>query len=113
MVRRVTDFVAMQKGEKMRLIDKDQVMKSLSITEECKDCPFCSKAIFCGKSQDFVNACEAICDAHVVEIIHCRDCKYWDEFPSSTINIEYHKCSGFPIFTESKSDDFCSRGERK
>ena len=62
----------------MRLIDKDEVMKSLSITEECEDCPFCSEEIFCGKQQDFVDACEAIYNAPVVEIIHCKDCIYYD-----------------------------------
>jgi len=52
----------------MRLIDKDELMKSLSITEECEDCPFCSEAIFCGKQQDFVDACEAICDAPEIDV---------------------------------------------
>lgn len=63
----------------MRLIDKNEVMKKLSIADECEDCPFCSEEIFCGKQQDpqsFVDACEAICDAPVVEIIHCKECKY-------------------------------------
>lgn len=60
----------------MRLIDKDEVMKSLSITEECEDCPFCSNGIFCEMPP--VDACEAIYNAPVVEIIHCKDCIYYD-----------------------------------
>lgn len=40
------------------------------------------------------------------EIVHCKDCKYWD----------YDTDVGFCTRTEDcdwKADDFCSKGERK
>lgn len=103
----------------MRLIDKDEVMKKLSIADECEDCPFCSEEIFCGKQQDFVDACEAICDAPVVEIIHCKDCKYFGI--DNIFGFTYCDRSGinkmgdyeYRISYNWTEDDFCSHAERR
>lgn len=48
------------------------------------------------------------------EIIRCKDCKYWEKFPSSTFAPDYHHC-GFGINTNlhTTTEDYCSRGERK
>ena len=50
----------------MRLIDKDALMKALNIAYDCTDCEY-KNGMFCNKSSDFVNACEAICDAPTIE----------------------------------------------
>lgn len=47
-----------------------------------------------------------------VEVVRCKDCKYYDE---------YKECSGIPIygnsggcgFLSTEPDDYCSYGERK
>lgn len=47
------------------------------------------------------------------EIIHCRDCRFWDPFPSSSSAPEYHHCKRFGgMLMGGRADDFCSRAER-
>ena len=44
---------------------------------------------------------------HFVEVIRCKDCKYWDYEADNEV--------GFCVRTEDcdwNADDFCSRGER-
>ncbi len=47
------------------------------------------------------------------EIIRCRDCRYWDDFPTSTVYPEYHKCKmvGKGFITEESG--FCCYGSRR
>lgn len=49
------------------LISRQDLMNTLHIKEDCQDCEY-SQGIFCTQSPDFVNACEAICDAPPVEV---------------------------------------------
>lgn len=68
----------------MRLIDADALMDALGIAVECSDCANQAGA-FCHKSSDFVNACEAICDAPTADAIPIEymrsqiDCGKWEE----------------------------------
>ena len=49
-----------------------------------------------------------------IEIIRCRDCKYWDPFPSSSSAPEYHQCKRFGgVMMGSRADDYCSYAERR
>lgn len=50
----------------MRLIDADALAEVLGIAEDCQDCQY-KNVMFCKKSSDFVDACEAIYDAPTVE----------------------------------------------
>ena len=48
------------------------------------------------------------------EIIYCRECKYWDPFPSSSSAPEYHQCKRFGGgMTASRAYDYCSRAEQR
>lgn len=46
-----------------------------------------------------------------VPVVHCRDCKYWDTFPSSTLAPDHHECKRIRIHTT--AEWFCAAGERK
>ena len=45
------------------------------------------------------------------EIIRCRECKWWDRCPSSTIAPLYHLCRRVGRMNMT-ADDFCSRAEQ-
>ena len=53
--------------------------------------------------------------ADVVEVVRCKDCKYYTDYMAYTKNFKSHYCSGG--FVDSNMalhpDDFCSYGERK
>ena len=51
--------------------------------------------------------------ADVVEVVRCKDCRWWDEFPNNTANPEYHTCKRPFVQLSMAAWDFCSRGERK
>lgn len=75
----------------MKLIDKDALMKTLDIKDDCGDCEY-ENGFFCSRNSDFANACEAICDAPTIvefegdinkvivkgeeyhRIVRCKDC---------------------------------------
>ena len=47
-----------------------------------------------------------------LEVIHCRDCKYWREHKYAKETKRYIPFCGFnAIYT--KADDFCSKAERR
>ena len=46
-----------------------------------------------------------------VEVVRCRECRWWGVFPGSTAAPTYHDCKARGISTD--ADDFCKRGERK
>lgn len=50
----------------MRLIDRDTLTDALGIADDCSSCEF-KDGIFCRKSSDFVNACEAINEQPIIE----------------------------------------------
>ena len=50
-------------------------------------------------------------DAAPPEIIRCRECKWWDRCPSSTIAPLYHLCRRVGRMNMT-ADDFCSRAEQ-
>lgn len=64
-----------------RLIDADALMNALGIVDDCQYCQYQS-SIFCNRSPDFVDACEAIADATVINavpVVRCRDCVHYDK----------------------------------
>lgn len=77
----------MAKGEQTMnddLISRQDLMNTLHIKEDCQDCEY-SSGIFCTQSPDFVNACEAICDAPSVA----------DEQMTKTIDYYRKKCRSY------------------
>lgn len=49
----------------------------------------------------------------VKEKLCCSECKYWDEFPSSTIEQDFHECRYYTVRIHTKADDYCSKAERR
>ena len=45
-----------------------------------------------------------------VPVVRCRDCAWWDAFPSSSAAPDYHECRRFGWKINITADDFCSRG---
>lgn len=71
------------------------------------DCDLCGK-----ETSDEVKAIENCPSADVVEVVRCKDCKYyhqrWDDM-KPTLNPESYWCE----WVEPDEDSFCSLGERK
>lgn len=93
----------------MRLIDADALMDALGIADDCQDCQYQS-SIFCSRSPDFVNACEAIADAPVIDavpVVRCRDCKWY-----KTMYCKMDRWTDLITVYVAKEDDYCSYGEK-
>ena len=49
-----------------------------------------------------------------VEVVRCKDCKFWDKFPNSTAAPDYHHCGfGINVNWYTRAEEYCSRGERR
>ena len=48
-----------------------------------------------------------------VEIVRCKDCKWWDDFPIASATPHIHECSASYTRRGTCVDDYCSWGERK
>lgn len=65
----------------MNLIDKDALIAKLQISEECSECKWVNGPR-CKRYKTFVDACEAIFEAPVIEqpeTIYCKDCKWCED----------------------------------
>lgn len=87
------------------LISRKTAIKAI---EELQDC-------YNGFSDSYDKACiigvlEELPPADAAPVVRCKDCRYWDAFPSSSIAPEFHKCKGLGVHTV--ADFFCSKGER-
>ena len=50
----------------------------------------------------------------LVNVVRCRNCKFWDRYPSSTAAPDYHHCGfGINVNWHTRADEYCSRGERR
>lgn len=63
-------------------------------------------SLICDGISDVLNGLPA---ADAVPVVRCKDCRYWDTFPSSSLAPEFHKCKGLGVHTV--ADFFCSKGE--
>ena len=86
-------------------IDAEWLKKTLKITDDCYNCENCEYDFFCSMGGEFVNACEAISDAPSIDIVRCKECKYW--------NSETNGCKRNPSVEAWRADDSCSYGERE
>lgn len=73
-----------------------------------------------GITTSFADACNEIIEiveeqpTIEAEIIHCKDCVYWDSLPSSSLAPDYHHCAfGINTNLHTTADDFCGRAERR
>ena len=56
-----------------------------------------------------IDAIKTLPAADAVSVVRCKDCKYWDVFPSSSVTPDFHECKGLGVHTV--ADFFCSKGE--
>ena len=80
----------------MRLIDVDALKEKLGITLDCDECEYSSCGFLCTKTRDFVDACEAIQAAPIVE--ECEDAIS----RSALIDAHYEYCN-------EHSNDYCAQ----
>lgn len=79
--------------------------------ESCTDCPlYDHERHSCPRFNKVIP--ETLREARQ-EIIHCKDCVYWDSLPSSSLAPEYHDCVERPFHISTTAEDFCSRAERR
>lgn len=59
-----------------------------------------------------VKALSALPSADVVEVVRCKDCKYYQFADNRAFGFPVKRCE-WTGFEDVDDDDFCSRGERK
>ena len=102
----------------MRLIDADALMDALGIADDCQDCQYQS-SIFCSRSPDFVNACEAIADAPVIDavpVVRCRDCVWYEiyQLKKDGTDDRRYKPSYCTLLRHNFNPDwYCADGEKR
>ena len=103
-----------------RYIDADLLMKELGITDpDCEKCEWgCKGFPSCSRDGDFVDACDAICEAptaDVVEVVRCKDCKHCEWYIKASykngVEVESHECRKYKMAVT--RDWFCADGERR
>ena len=58
-------------------------------------------------------AIETVPSADAVEVVRCKDCKWWDNCPSSSAAPKYHECHYGAAHRHTTANDYCSYGVRK
>ena len=55
-----------------------------------------------------------VANHELVEVVRCKDCRWWDKFPTDSAFPDYRKCNAHALARIStKAKDFCSRAERR
>lgn len=88
----------------------DLIDRQDAIDTHCAICPDkdkCPDRDFVCPDRELFRMIKPAVDA--VPVIRCKDCKYWDVFPSSSLAPEFHKCKELGVHTV--ADFFCSKGE--
>lgn len=93
----------------MRLIDADELNKTLGIDSD--SCSMCSWGYRgrCSRGCDFEDACCAIDDAPTIDavpVVRCRDCKWY-----KTMYCKMDRWTDLVTVYVAKKDDYCSYGE--
>lgn len=95
----------------MNLIDRDFLTAKLEITEGCLECKWVDGPC-CKRYETFVDACQAIFEAPVIEqpeVIYCKDCKFYSpmnrETKTGICNLTMHQNFG--------DNWFCAGAERR
>lgn len=57
---------------------------------------------------------KAVAEAIRKQLVHCADCRYWNQFPSSSIAPDYHDCERHAgVRFGMRAFDFCSYGKHR
>lgn len=90
----------------MPLVDVDLAIDTAIDAADEWDCDFSFE-----RDRKIRDAFMALPTVDAVPVVHCRDCKYWDTFPSSSLAPDHHECKRIRIHTT--AEWFCAAGERK
>lgn len=52
-------------------------------------------------------------DRDLVRVVRCKDCRYWDAFPSSSAMPQLHECHAHIASLHTAAHEYCSRAERR
>ena len=88
-----------------RYIDKDKLIEAIERETE----PY--RTWDCTKFEAAMDAIESVPTADVVEVVRCKDCKFYDK--EFTNFAGKHICSHFDKIVLDDNNDFCSYGEPK
>ena len=58
------------------------------------------------------DALSQVPDVDAVEIVQCKNCIWWDKYPSSTV-LNFHECHAHMGIISTQAFEYCYRGERK
>lgn len=92
-----------------RYIDADAIVDKVCEGISCNECSF-------GTNEDGMSECvlqkriDGLPTADVVEVVRCKDCRYWQEYQEGHYPNEL--CPWDKNETTDE-DDYCSYGERK
>jgi hypothetical protein len=97
-----------------KYINADTVIQALrEIIDQHKDSKMFTRTV--RAAENMITIIKRMPSADVVEVVRCKDCKWWVEGPENYEGIPQNKCH---YFADDDSynilpDDFCSRAERK
>lgn len=60
-----------------------------------------------------INALDEVPAVDAVEVVRCKDCRWWDKFPSSTMLPQFHECHGRITKISTQEKEYCALGVRK
>lgn len=96
------------------LISKDRLMEALGISDDCVDCQHRLNGL-CLWKPNMVDVCEVIAEmpsADAVEVIRCRECKWYDiKHPYGTVIPDAYHCKINDRFYG--ETHFCAYGKRR
>lgn len=92
----------------MRLIDADELIKQIEADAEHIETPLAKMFLYANISD--IKHAPTIAQP---KIIRCRDCRYWDGYPSSSAMPWLHECHARIARLHTAADEFCSRAERR
>ena len=94
----------------MRLIDADALLKSAGIFEAKMAARGCGKSILHLAKVWLFNEVNKAPTIDAVEVVRCRECKYYSEKNSECEHERWMDAEGWNKDVD--PDEFCSRGER-
>jgi len=105
----------------MRLIDADELKEHLFVGadhDKTTDDGIAKteKEVFafqCGWNDALKSVAQFAPTVDAVEVVRCKDCRYWDAFPTASATPYMHECSCRYPHRGTSANDYCSWAERR
>lgn len=102
----MSEYIDRELAEKIFWEEQQELLKWKRYHQFDKD----EKAVY-DRLEDYQDKIKALPTADVVEVVRCKDCKYYKQNPYSPD--EDMMCMCWCDWLPTDPDDFCSYGERK